>query len=83
MANNNKKINEELDKTEINKMISVYLSKSEFKEKIEKIVKDRLKNDKEIEDKFVEISKNVLTQLFKALWTKKSFWRDNLSNKNN
>jgi uncharacterized protein YaaW (UPF0174 family) len=81
MAKNYKNINEELNKTEINKMISVYMDKAEFKQKIEKIVKDRLKNDKEIEDKYVEISKNVLTQLFKALWTKRSFWRDNLNNK--
>jgi TusA-related sulfurtransferase len=83
MGTNNKKINEELTNTEVNKIIKVYMDKNEFKEKIEKIVKDRLKNDKEIEDKFVDISKNVLTQLFKVLWTKKSFWRDNLSNKNN
>ena len=55
----------------------------DFKAKIEKIVKDKLKNNVELENKVVEITKNVLTQLYKTLWTKKSFWRDNLSNKTN
>lgn len=59
------------------------MDSQDFKNKVEKIVKDRLKNEKELEDKIVDITKNVLTQLYKTLWTKKSFWRDNLSNKNN
>lgn len=83
MADNNKKINENLTKSDISKEVKVYLDSNAFKTKVEKIVKDRLKNEKELEDKVVEITKNVLTQLFKALWTKKSFWRDNLSNKTN
>jgi hypothetical protein len=52
-----------------------------FKEKIEKIVKDKLKNDKEMEDKVVEITRNVLTQLYKTLWVKRGMWRNSLSNK--
>jgi hypothetical protein len=83
MANNNKIISENLTKTDISKEIKVYMDSQDFKSKVEKIVKDRLKNEKELEDKIVEITKNVLTQLYKTLWTKKSFWRDNLSNKNN
>lgn len=83
MAKNNKKINENLSKAEVSKEIKVYMDSDAFKSKVEKIVKDRLKNEKELEDKVVEITKNVLTQLFKSLWTKKSFWRDNLSNKTN
>lgn len=83
MAENNKKINENLNKAEVSKEIKVYMDSDAFKVKVEKIVKDRLKNEKELEDKVVEITKNVLTQLFKSLWTKKSFWRDNLSNKTN
>jgi len=65
------------------KEIKIYMDSDAFKLKIEKIVKDRIKNEKELEDKVVEITKNVLTQLFKALWVKKSFWRDNLNNKQN
>jgi len=76
-------INEELSKSDVTKEVKVYMDSAEFKTKIEKIVKDRIKNEKELEDKVVEITKNVLTQLYKALYTKRGFWKDNLSNKNN
>lgn len=75
-------INEEVTKSDIDKAIKLYLSKDEFKTKVEKIVKDKLKDDKELEDKVVEITSNVLTQLFKTLWVKRGTWRNNLSNKN-
>lgn len=75
------KITENASKSDISKEVKVYLDSKEFKTKIEKIVKDRLKDDKELEDKMVEISKNVITQLYKTLWTRRSFWRSNLSNK--
>lgn len=77
------KINEELKKTDIDKSIKTYMSSGEFKDKIEKIVKDRIKNEKELEDKIVDITKNVLTQLYKTLWTKRTFWANNLTNKGN
>ena len=78
-----KKINEDLTKTEVNKQISVYMDSSEFKNKVGKIVKDRIKNEKELEDKIVDITKNVLTQLYKTLWTKRATWVNNITNKNN
>jgi len=78
-----KKLNEDMTKTEVSKQIKVYMDSSEFKNKIEKIVKDRIKNEKELEDKVVEITRNVLTQLYKTLWTKRATWVNNLSNKNN
>lgn len=77
------KINEELTKTDINKQIKVYMDNNEFKTKIEKIVKDRIKNEKELEDKIVDITKNVLTQLYKTLWIKRTTWINNITNKNN
>ncbi len=81
MNKNSKKINENLTKSDVSKEIKVYMDTNTFKEKIEKIVKDRLKNDKELEDKVVEITKNVLTQLYKTLWVKRGMWRNSLSNK--
>jgi hypothetical protein len=78
-----KKLNEDLTKTDVNKQIKVFMDSSEFKNKIEKIVKDRIKNEKELEDKVVEITKNVLTQLYKTLWTKRATWVNNITNKNN
>lgn len=70
-----------LTKSDISSELKIYLDSSTFKAKIEKIVKDKVKNDKEIEDKVVEITKNVLTQLYKTLWVKRGMWRNNLSNK--
>jgi hypothetical protein len=81
MAKNSKKINENLTKSDVSKEIKVYMDTNTFKDKIEKIVKDKLKNDKELEDKVVEITKNVLTQLYKTLWVKRGMWRNSLSNK--
>jgi hypothetical protein len=65
-----------------NKEFTAFLDTNTFKEKVNKIVKDRLKNDKELEDKVVEITKNVLTQLYKTLWTRRNTWLNGLSNKN-
>ena len=78
-----KRLNEEFTSTDAKREISKYMNSSEFKSKVEKIVKDRIKNEKELEDKVVEITKNVLTQLYKALWTKRSIWKTMLSNKGN
>lgn len=74
-------ITENLTKADVKKQITAYMDTTEFKEKVEKIVKDRIKNEKELEDKVVEITKNVLTQLYKTLWAKRGVWRNNLSNK--
>jgi len=74
------KINEDLKKSDIDKSIKVYMDSAEFKTKIEKIVKDRIKNEKELEDKVVDITKNVLTQLYKTLWVRRNSWLNGLNN---
>ena len=65
------------------KKLKIDLGSKEFTEKIDKIVKDNLKNNKFLEDKVVEITKNVITQLYKTLWTKRNFWGSQLKNKKN
>ena len=75
------RLNEEFGKKDVTKEITAFIDSSTFKSKVEKIVKDKLKDDKELEDKIVEITKNVLTQLYKTLWTKRGFWRNDLKNK--
>lgn len=75
------KLNEEFGKKDVTKEITAFIDTTAFKNKIEKIVKDKLKDDKELEDKIVEITKNVLTQLYKTLWTRRGFWRNDLKNK--
>jgi hypothetical protein len=77
------KLNEEVNKSDVKSEIKKYMDSSEFKSKVEKIVKDRIKTEKALEDKVVEITKNVLTQLYKQLWTKRAFWKNGLSNKSN
>ena len=75
------KLTEELTKSDVSKEVKIYMDSNEFKTKVEKIVKDRLKDNKELEDKVVEITKNVITQLYKTLWLKRGFWQNNLTNK--
>lgn len=75
------KLTEDLTKADVSKELKIYMDTNEFKAKIEKIVKDRIKDDKALEDKVVDITRNVLTQLYKTLWNKRGLWVNNLSNK--
>jgi|TARA_R110000823_G_scaffold296080_3_gene416082 hypothetical protein len=75
------RLHEALDKADVKDQVINILGTAELQKKIEKMVADKIKGDKGLEDKMVEISRNVLTQLFKALWTKRSFWKSGLSNK--
>jgi methyl coenzyme M reductase subunit C len=78
------KLNEvALTKSDIKDEVSNQLDSNPIKKKIEDIVSAKIKGDKALEDKVVDIVKNVLTQLYKTLYTKKGFWKDNLSNKSN
>jgi len=77
------KLHEELKKSDITKETKMFINSKEFEAKIDKIVKDKLKNNAELEDKIIDITKNVLTQLYKTLWLKRAFWRNNLTNKSN
>jgi hypothetical protein len=77
MSEIKKQINEEMTKDEKR----IFLSSSEFEDKIEKIVKAKLKNNKELEDKVVEITRNVIAQLYKTLWLKKAVWQSGVVNK--
>lgn len=74
-------LKEDLTKADVSKEVKIYMDSSEFKSKIEKIVKDRIKNEKVLEDKVVEITRNVLIQLYKTLWSKRGIWVNNLTNK--
>lgn len=56
---------------------------SQFETKVKDIVKDSLKTNKDFENKVVEITRNVLVQLYKQLWTRRSFWANDLKNSPN
>lgn len=80
---NKNKLLENITKSDISKEFKIYMDTNEFKTKIAKIVQDKIKDDKALEDKVVEITKNVLSQLYKTLWLKKETWLNNLTNKKN
>jgi hypothetical protein len=56
---------------------------SQFETKVKDVVKDSLKTNKDFENKVVEITRNVLVQLYKQLWTRRSFWANDLRNSPN
>lgn len=70
-----------MNKGDIEKEVTKQLGGKELKLAIEKIVKERIKTDPDLESKVVEISRNVLIQLFKTLWVKRGVWTNSLKNK--
>lgn len=74
------------DKGEIERMIRKEikdsLEDSKFKKKIKDFMDDEHKS-RDFEQKVVEISKNVLVQLYKQMYNKRSFWTSGLSNNPN
>lgn len=65
------------------KTIQNYLSANrnpELESRIKIVIKDMVKQDKDFEKTVVEICRNVLVQLYKALWTRRSFWSADLKN---
>ena len=68
------------------KAIKTYLESgrsAELENRIKSVVHQMVKSDKNMEDAMVTIAKNVLVQLYKSLWTKKSFWVSDLRNSSN
>jgi hypothetical protein len=71
------------EKEQIRSIIRDFLkmSRSEnFETSVRKMVADYVKNDKDLEKYVVDITKNVLVQLYKTMWTKKGFWVNDLKN---
>jgi len=63
------------------KLDSPYLSEAFSKseeEAIERVVRRELKS-KESDDRIVRIVRNVLTQVYKNMYTRRGFWRDGLN----
>ena len=81
MSDIRKQIKEELTKADVKSEVVRVIDSKELKSKITKLVAQELKNNPELQDQIVDITKNVLTQLYKTLWTKRNFWQSQLSNK--
>ncbi len=80
-------IREELtisDKDEIKKIFRAEydkkLSSTDLKNAVEEIVRKQLKGDNKTKKEVAAITQKVLLKLYKVLWTKHSFWSNNLEN---
>jgi hypothetical protein len=76
------RLSEELTKADVKSEVEKALKSVDLKDTISRIVKDKIKNDPELEKHIVDINSNVLTQLYKTLWTKRAFWKSSLKNSN-
>lgn len=83
LTNTDKKDIQSMVKKEIKDFLEINRS-SQFETRVKNIVKDTFKDvvkkDKDLEDKVLEISRNVLVQLYKQLWTRRAFWANDLKN---
>ncbi len=83
LTNTDKKDIQSMVKKEIKDFLEINRS-SQFETRVKNIVKDTfkdtVKSDKDLENKVVEISRNVLVQLYKQLWTRRAFWANDLKN---
>ena len=71
-----------LVKKEIKDFLDINRS-GDLERKVADIIKNKLKNDKDIEKYLVDITRNVLIQMYKNLYTRKSFWAGDLRNSAN
>ena len=62
--------------TGVGRLLGEALTKTD-EEKVEQIV-NRVLKSKKAEEGFLKFAKNVLTSLFKSLYTRRSLWRDGL-----
>jgi hypothetical protein len=76
MANN-------VTSSDVDKKFDKFLKSRDLERKVSEIVKKETKTDDELEDFVVDVTKNVLTQLYKTFWTKRNFWKSSLKNKAN
>lgn len=85
-----KPINEDLSKSDQDKVTSIVKKEirdfvgasnsQNFEQLVTKMLKEKIKGDKQIESHLVELTRNVLVQLYKALWVKRNFWTSDLKN---
>jgi len=69
------------EKDQIKDEIVKILKSSDLKDIIHTLVNNEIKGNKELEKETVEITRNVITQLFKTLWVKRGVWQTMLKNK--
>ena len=78
------------DKSDIKSMIKKEIKdfldinrSSDLDKKVEDIIKKKFKGDKDLEKYVVDVTRNVLIQLYKTMYTRKGFWSSDLKNSPN
>lgn len=69
-------------KKEIKDFLDINRS-SDLDKKVGDIIKKKFKNDKDLEKYIVDVTRNVLIQLYKTMYTRKNFWTSDLKNSPN
>lgn len=75
-----KRLHEELTRADVKEIVKSEFNGNALKTKVIDIINKEIKGNKHLEDKVVDITSNVLTQLYKQLWVKRSFWKSGLNN---
>ena len=65
---------------EFDSLIKRHLNSDALEKAVKELVIKNLKKDKPTQKEVAIITKEVLTKLYKVLWTKKNFWSNNLEN---
>jgi len=69
-----------LARDEFDKSIKKHLKSDALKQVVSDLVIKNLKKDKPTKKEVAKITKEVLTKLYKVLWTKNNFWSNGLEN---
>ena len=65
---------------EFDTLIKRHLNSDALEKTVKELVIKNLKKDKPTQKEVAIITKEVLTKLYKVLWTRKNFWSNNLEN---
>ena len=65
---------------EFDTLIKKHLNSDSLEKTVKELVIKNLKKDKPTQKEVAIITKEVLTKLYKVLWTRKNFWSNNLEN---
>jgi hypothetical protein len=69
-----------LARDEFDKSIKKHLNSDALEKVVSDLVIKNLKKDKPTKKEVAKITKDVLTKLYKVLWTKNNFWSNGLEN---
>ena len=69
-----------LARDEFDKSIKKHLNSDALEKVVSDLVIKNLKKDKPTKKEVAKITKEVLTKLYKVLWTKNNFWSNGLEN---